>query len=213
MPAQKPIILIGGGGHAKVVLDALLALGREVIGFTDVNPACPSLLGVKRLGGDEVMERYGPDQVELANGMGSTERPTFRAQMYERFKRLGFAFATVIHPTASLGREVVLGEGVQVMAGAVVQAGVRLAADVVINTRAVVEHDCVIGSHTHISPGAVLCGGVVVGEGSHIGATACLIQLVQVGRNCVVGAGAVVLKNVPDGQTVFGVPARPAAIP
>jgi len=213
MPQRKPVIIIGGGGHAKVLLDALLASGRTVIGFTDGEPDRASLIGLKRLGGDEVLAQFPPDQVELVNGIGSVGHPGARAEVYRRMKGQGYGFAEVIHPTACIGREVTVEEGVQILAGAVLQAGAQLASDVLVNTRAVVEHDCVVGTHTHISPGAVLCGGVVIGEGCHIGATACVIQGVQVGRNCVVGAGAVVVKNVADGETVFGVPARPAAIP
>ena len=119
--------------------------------------------------------------MELVNGLGSVGNTELRAGIYYKFKKLGYSFCQVIHPTAILAKDCILGEGVQVMAGVVVNTGTRIAADSIINTGAVVDHDCVIGSHVHIAPGATLSGGVHVGDGSHIGTGATVIQGVSIG--------------------------------
>jgi sugar O-acyltransferase (sialic acid O-acetyltransferase NeuD family) len=203
-----PIILIGGGGHAKVVIETCRYLGRTVLGFTDPDVSRPECFGIKRLGDDAVLAAYGPADVELANGIGSVSLPLRRAERFRHFRERGFRFASVIHPSAIIAESARLGEGVQVMAGVVIQPSARLGDNVLVNTRASIDHDTVVGDHTHIGPGAVLCGNVHLGEACHVGAGACIIQSVVVGANSLVGAGAVVLRHVPAGSRAWGVPAR-----
>jgi UDP-perosamine 4-acetyltransferase len=206
-----PIILIGSGGHAKVLAATLLASLREVIGLTDLNPNRWSsfVCGLKILGDDSILLQYPPHAVCLANGLGSVgsslER---RRRVYEKYKVLGYEFCTIIHPSAIISEEVQLSEGVQVMAGAIIQPGCRIGENSIINTRASVDHDCEIGAHVHLAPGVTLCGGVRVGVGTHIGAGASVIQNVQIGRENVIGAGSVVLKDLENHKKVMGVPAR-----
>jgi sugar O-acyltransferase (sialic acid O-acetyltransferase NeuD family) len=200
-----PIILLGGGGHASVVLDALLRSGAEIAGIIDPDPAVARHLGQIRpyLGGEDAFERYKPARYALANGVGGIATPQRRAT-FERWREAGYRFPPILHPAAAIASfGVVLGEGCQLMAGTVLQANSVLGANCVINTRASIDHDGRIGAHAHIAPGAVLCGGVMVGEGSHIGAGAIIIQGVRVGANCVIGAGTTLRHDTGDDVIVY----------
>jgi UDP-perosamine 4-acetyltransferase len=205
-----PVIVLGAGGHAKVLIETLLRSSVEVLGVTDPNPDLhdSSLFGLPVLGGDEVLRRYLPGAVMLVNGLGSAGRPLARTQLYEKFSTQGYAFANVIHPSATLASDLVLGSGVQLMAGVVVQPGVRLGDNVVVNTRVAIDHDCVIGSHSHLAPGVTLSGQVTVGEMVHIGTAAAVINNVRIGKNCLIGAGSLVLGDIPDNVTAYGAPAK-----
>jgi sugar O-acyltransferase (sialic acid O-acetyltransferase NeuD family) len=205
--SQLPLIVIGGGGHAKVLISTLLLQQREVLGFVDVKPSVGPVLGVPRLGDDGAVQRHSPKHVQLVNGIGSIGCTAARRSIYDRFRQANYIFANVIHPAAVIAPDVELEDGVQVMAGAVVQPGTRLGSDAIINTGARIDHDCVIESHAHVAPGAVLSGHVHVGSGSHIGAGACILQHIIVGARVTVGAGAVVLRDVPADVTVVGIPA------
>jgi len=206
-----PVIAVGGSGHAKVLVSTLLLQHRRVLGFVDPNPALPPLLGVAHLGGDEEVFLLSPEDVRLVNGVGSIDSTVLRRTVYEKFLQRRYIFDSVIHPSAIIAPEVDMEDGVQVMAGAVVQAGSRLGANSIVNTGARVDHDCLIGAHAHIAPGVTLSGHVHIGRGSHIGTGATIIQGIKVGAGSIVGAGAVVVRDVPAGVTVVGVPAELAA--
>lgn len=211
MSAGRPIVVLGAGGHAKVVIAALQAAGVEIVGAADRDPAVhdKTILGVKVLGGDETVMKRGKEEIALANGVGSTQPSPERREIFERFKQAGYAFRAVVHPNAVVGPQVEIGEGAQIMAGAVVQPGCRIGDDAIVNTRASVDHDCVIGAHAHVAPGAVLGGGVRVGDGAHIGAGSTVIQNVSIGAGAMVAAGAVVVADVTADARVAGVPAQP----
>ena len=204
-----PYIVLGAGGHARVLIDALLLQGVFVESVLDADSAKHGtvIFGVQVRGGDGLLSGRETGSCRLVNGLGSVHQPHLRQSVHERFSSLGYLFATVVHPSAIVSPNAELELGVQVMAGAVVQAGVRIGCGSIINTSSSVDHDCVIGAHCHIAPGAVLSGQVLIGPGSHVGAGAVVIQGVHIGAGCVVGAGAVVLRAVPDGATVAGVPA------
>ncbi|MDF2684614.1 MAG: hypothetical protein K0R47_5804 [Brevibacillus sp.] len=202
-----PIIIVGGGGHAKVIIDALLSLETEVIGFTDPQNDA-SILGISWLGMDQVIHNYLPLDVLLVNGLGSIGDNNRRKQVFQYWKEKGYSFANVIHPSAIVSPYAVLQEGVQVMAGAVIQPDVHIGSNSMVNTRSVLDHDTRIGDHVHIAPGVVLSGSVVVEDDVHVGTGAAVIQGITIGKNSVVGAGAVVVKDVPPNCKVAGVPAR-----
>lgn len=205
-----PLIVVGAGGHAKVLIDALSRMGREVIGATDARSDLwgTTVLHVPVLGGDEAMGGYSPASCQMVNGIGSVRSTAVRRDVFMRLKAMGFSFASVLHPAAVVSAHARLAEGVQVMAGAVLQVDCQVAANTLINTHASIDHDCRIGAHVHIAPGATLSGGVTIGDGTHVGTGATIVQGVNVGANCLIAAGAVVVRDVPTGSTVRGVPAR-----
>lgn len=206
----KPVAIIGAGGHAAVIADLLRKASRQCIaivdrlGWSEGN----DIHNVPILSEEIFLARYSPNDVELALGMGSLPHQNIRQEIFDRFVREGFNFPVLIHPQAIVADNVCFGDGVQVMAGAIIQANSQCADNVIINTRASVDHHCHIQAHSHIAPGSVLCGNVSVGNGAFIGAGAVITQGVSLGNGSVVGAGAVVVSDVKSNTTVKGVPAR-----
>jgi len=203
---DAPVVVLGAGGHARVLLDALAGRGATVLGC--VAPAAPSWAGATWLGDDEWLLDRGPSDVLLVNAVGSVKSTAARGAVFDRFSQRGFAFATVVHRAAIVARDVALGEGAQVMAGAIVQTGSRLGRDVLVNTGAQLDHDCVVGDHSHIAPGVVCSGAVMIGEHAHIGTGAVVIQGVKIGARALIGAGALVLRDVAADAVALGHPAR-----
>lgn len=206
----RPVILVGAGGHAKVLLDILIQTGIEVIGLTDLDALRigQKVHGVTILGGDDAVRRHDADQILLVNGIGSIGAMTARKAVFDRFTIEGYDFVSVVHPAAVVSATAQIEAGVQIMAGCVVQVDARVGRNSIINTGAIVEHDCQIGAHVHLAPGVTLSGDVVIGEETHIGSGATIVQGVRVGRQCTVGAGSVVLEDVHDGLRVAGIPAK-----
>jgi sugar O-acyltransferase (sialic acid O-acetyltransferase NeuD family) len=205
------LVVLCAGGHARVVIEALRSRGARPTAVTDRDVARVGsfLGGIPIIGSDEDILAMKADSVELANGLGnraSRSGPGLsrRRELFGRFAALGYTFPAITHLSAVIASDVYLGEGAQVMAGAIIQPGVRIGHNVLVNTRAVVEHDCQIGDHSHIAPGAVLCGGVSVGEGTHVGAGAIVLGGVSLGAGSVVAAGAVIARDVEAGSFAGG---------
>jgi sugar O-acyltransferase (sialic acid O-acetyltransferase NeuD family) len=205
------LIVLCAGGHARVVIEALLSRGTRPNGVTDRDSARVGTLigGVPITGPDEDILKMRTDEVELVNGLGnrasrSSSGLSARRELFDRFVALGYAFPVISHVSAVIASDASLGDGAQVMAGAIIQPAARLGRNVLVNSRAVVEHDCQVGEHAHIAPGAVLCGGVLVGECAHVGAGAVVLGGVSVGAGAVVAAGAIVAKNVEAGAFAGG---------
>lgn len=199
------MVVLGAGGHGKVVVATLKAAGFIVAGVYDDDPYKwgQQVLGVPVVGSTELLAGGATCPAVLAVGDN-------RARS-EIARRLGQActWVTVIHPNAYVHPSVQLGDGTVVFAGAVIQPDAVVGDHCIVNTGATIDHDCVIGSFSHIAPGAHLAGGVRVGVGTLIGVGSALIPGVSVGDWSVVGAGAVVIRDVQDKTTVVGVPARP----
>jgi sugar O-acyltransferase (sialic acid O-acetyltransferase NeuD family) len=204
VPSQPTYVVYGAGGHARVVLDALLASGKHVAGLLDdVVSAGTTVLGFSVLGGQAWLEDNRSALVAL--GVGDN---TARRRVAVECERFGVVLATVTHPAAVISRFADLSSGVVVLAGAIVNAGAKLGVGCLVNSAAVVEHDAVVGDFSHVSPNSTLTGGATLGSGAQLGASACVLPGISVGDETVVGAGAVVCQNLPSGCVALGVPAR-----
>lgn len=207
---KKNVYVLGAGGHAKVVIAALLENKIKISGIFDVNSKLigKTILGVKVLGTEDNLFKLNEAKCILVNGIGSIRSLNLRKNVYNKFKQKGYSFLQVIHPDAVVHKSVKIGEGAQIMAGAVIQPDAIIGLNSIINTGSIIEHDCNIGRHVHIAPGAVLSGATKVGDETHFGVGAVSVQGLDIGNGCLIGAGSVIVKNIPNNSFAIGVPAK-----
>lgn len=187
--------LYGASGHAKVIMDILVANDIHIDALVDDNAELKELQGIPVI---HSAEGCSPFIISI----GSNKIRKVIAE------RLNCEFISAIHPSAIISPFANIAEGTVVMQGAIVQTDVKIGKHCIINTAATVDHECLIEDYVHISPNASLCGNVQVGEGSWIGAGATVIPGVKIGKWCVIGAGSVIIKDVPDNVIVTGVPGK-----
>lgn len=207
---MKKIVLIGGGGHSKVIIDIIRSTDEfEIVGITEKNSVLDSILDVPILGDDSILEELLNKGVEYAFiSIGINENVNLRNTLYNKIKKIGFVIPTLIHKQTIISQYTTLGEGTCVMAGAVINPNVRIGNNSVINTGAIIEHDCIIGDNTFISPGTILAGNVTIKNNSLIGMGSKIIEGKTIGNNVTIGAGAVVINDIPDNCVAVGVPAK-----
>lgn len=206
---KKPLIIIGAGDHAKVLLDTLLEQKENVIGLTDKTvPKGTIIYGVPVIGDDDAVLQYKAEEIELVNGIGSINTTSLRERIFKIFKDKGYMFKSVIHSSAVVSKRAIINEGSQILAGAIINTEVQIGENTIINTKVSIDHGCKIGKNCHIAPGSVLSGCVTVGDCTHIGTGSSIIQGIRIGSNVLIGAGSVVINDIMDNVTVYGVPAK-----
>lgn len=200
------IVILGAGGHCKVIIDLLQCLNLyKIEGIVDTFTRKTSNLGIPIITSDYSLEDvYNAQIYNAVIGVGDLE---LRMSIYKDLKRIGFNLPVLIHNTARVSRYSEIGEGTCVLTNAIINADAKIGKNCIINTAAILEHDCVIGDNTHISPGAKIAGGVKIGSNTHIGIGAVIIQKKTIGNNVTIGAGAVVINDIPDNAVCVGVPA------
>lgn len=201
------ILIVGGGGHAVVVADAAGEAGLPIAGFLDDNAEAPLSGRLDRLGMVAMLERadfVGRHPVILATG----DLDFRRTLIGTLAAHAGYRLASVVHPRAYVSPSATVGMGVFIGPGAIVHAEASVGDHTIINTAAVVEHHCVVGENTHIAPNVALGGDVRVGPDTLIGIGASVLPGVRIGAGCMVGAGSAVIRDLGDGATAVGVPAR-----
>ena len=210
---RKPCVVLGGGGHARSLLEAFHdGLPVRPCAVLDANRALwkHRIAGIPVIGDDSCLPRLLNAGVRhFAIGLGAIGDNRPRRRLFDAALGWGLQPACIIHRTACISPSARIVAGAQILAGAIVGAGAVIEENAIVNTGAIVEHDCRIRAHTHIASGATLCGNVVVGIGAHVGAGAVVMQGVTIGDWAVVGAGAVVIRDVTRRSIVVGVPARP----
>jgi sugar O-acyltransferase (sialic acid O-acetyltransferase NeuD family) len=203
--AALELVVYGAGGHGKVVAMVARAAGFRVVAFVDDAAVAAPARAVPVVRWGAVRARGGPPPaVALAVGDNARREALFRTVRDE-----GFRTPALVHPASAVAEDARVGEGSVLMPGAIVNPDATLGPGVIVNSAAVIEHDCVVGAFVHLSPNSTLGGGVRVGDRTHVGIGASVLPGVTIGADVRVGAGAVVNRDVPDGTTVVGVPARP----
>lgn len=204
---MRRLLVVGAGGHGKVVADAALATRQwSEVAFIDDNvPAGISGLNVPVLGPAALLPSLRDRFCAAVVAIGSAQT---RLRLLGLCRSTGFELPVIVHPSASVSSFATLEDGTVVCAQGVVNPGAELGLGCIVNTAASVDHDCLLGEGVHVCPGARLAGNVRIGAGTCIGLGACVRQGIEIGSDVVVAAGAVVVSNVISGMTVMGVPAR-----
>jgi UDP-perosamine 4-acetyltransferase len=204
---NEAIIMIGAGGHAKVCIELLQAMGETVAYCIAGGEAPPSCLGIPVLVGDDNIARLREQGYERAFIAIGANR--LRAKLGAAARELGYELVNAVSPKAIVSPSARIGRGVAVMAGAIINADVEIGSLAIINTGATIDHDCVIGDAVHIAPQSALAGEVRVGAGSFLGIGSKVIPGITIGDGVTVGAGGVVIRNIASGTTAVGIPAQP----
>ena len=213
MGGNMNIFIIGNGAHAVSLVALLTTLKYGIEGIVEFFKVehCTIGRGIKDIpliNENDFISKKSQGTSLLINGIGSVKDMIKRYEVFDKFKKMNYKFKTIIDPSAVIAGDVILGEGVQVMAGAIIQTGCIIGDDTIVNTGVIIDHTCVVGSHVHLAPGVVLSGGVTIGDMSHIGTAATIIQGIKIGCNALIAAGAVVINDIPNKAKAMGVPAK-----
>lgn len=203
------IVVIGGGGHSKVIISILKRLQKyEIIGYTDYVDN-GNILGIPYLGKDDFLENLIKKDVNQAVlGIGQLRNYKLRLEISDYCRSLGYHFPPIIAPTALVNDDVHVDNGVVIMDGVIINSGTKIRAFSIINTRSSIDHDCQIGKYVHIAPGVTLSGSVTVKDYTLIGTGSSVIQNIVIEEKCIIGSGSAVIRNCTAGRTYIGVPAK-----
>lgn len=201
-----PVVVVGAGGHAKVCIELLQAMGETVLCCVGGSDSAPTCLGIPVLDGDHHLARLRAEgQSRAFVALGSNR---LRARLGQHLLELGYELVNAVSPRAMVSPSATLGHGIAIMAGAIINADARIGDLAIINTGASVDHDGEIGAAAHLAPQCALAGNVNIGAGAFLGVGCKAIPGATVGADAIVGAGAVIVAAIPPGVTAVGVPAR-----
>jgi sugar O-acyltransferase (sialic acid O-acetyltransferase NeuD family) len=214
MPEKHNLLLIGGGGHCRSVIDSLRSNNRyDKIGIiekrNDLEDTKSTLDGIPIIGFDDELELfkgYGYDEAFIT--VGSIGNSKIRKKLFEKISKLGYKIPNIIDETSTVSDCIQLGKGIFIGKSVIVNAGANIKNGAIINSGSIIEHDCFVGEYVHISPGSILCGNVSIGSESHIGAGSIIKQSVSVGNNTVIGMGSVVLSDFGSYKKAYGNPCK-----
>lgn len=205
---MKPIILIGGGGHCKSVIEAAESAGYSILGVLDMpEDVGKEILSTKVIGTDDDIPHY-VDKAEFVITVGFIKNPATRIKLFHRVKEAGGKLATIIASTAHVSKYATIGEGTVVMHHAFVNAGAKVGNNVILNTFTSIEHDAVISNQCHVSTGAIVNGDCNVGERCFIGSRSVLVHGTNVCDSVIIGSGSVIVKDICEQGIYVGVPAK-----
>lgn len=202
---KRKLLLIGGGGHCRSVLDTVLENNDfDEIAIIDNDLSINGVIGCD----DDLPELLKKGWRNALITVGSVGDTSLRRKLYLLAKEIGFDFPTIVDNTAVVSKKAVVGEGTFIGKRAVVNSSAIIGKCCIINTGAIIEHDCKLDDFVHFATGSVACGEVNVGENSHIGAGSVIRQQTTIGKDCLIGAGSTVVSDIPDGSVAYGNPCK-----
>lgn len=205
---KKPLILVGGGGHCKSVLEAAESAGYSILGVLDMpEEVGKEILSTKVIGTDDDIPAY-VDKAEFVITVGFIKNPAIRIRLYNKIKEAGGKLATVVASTAYVSKYAELGEGTVVLHQALVNAGAKVGKNVILNTATNIEHDAVIGDHCHISTGTMVNGECKIDERCFIGSQSVITNCINVCTDVIIGAGSVIIKDIKHSGVYAANPLR-----
>lgn len=206
---KEKIVIIGGGGHAKVIISILKKLNQHIIvGYTDQENK-GEILGSSFLGTDERLNSLFKDGVNnAAIGLGQIKSAALRRKLFTICKRIGFKLPSIVSPDAIINEEVIIGNATFVMDGVIINSGSNIGQCSIVNTNSSIDHDCSIGDFTHIAPGVTLSGDVKIGNYVFVGTGANVIHQINITDYSIISAGSTVTKNITEVGVYGGTPAR-----
>ena len=195
---KRPVVILGGGGHSSVLTEICIEQGRQILAVVSPEPILTRQIfqGFRHITSDDEVLGFPSNLVELVNGVGVLPGSDIRRQLTTKFSKLGYRFATLVSSSAIVSRSVKLGEGVQVLPRATINTGASVGMHSIINSCALIEHDCSVDNFVHIAPSATLCGGAKIREWSQIGPNSVVAQGVEIGPYSIIGAGSSVVRSV-----------------
>lgn len=207
---NKKILLIGGGGHCKSVLDSLLQTNEySQIGIIDKQNIGESILDVPIIGcDDDLSTLYNEGYRYAFVTVGSIGSPLLRIRLFNKLEKIGFQIPNIIDSASILSEYITLENGIFIGKGVVINAGSYIGKGSIINSGSIIEHDCMVNQFSHIAPGTILCGEVKIGENSHIGARSVIKQQIKIGSNTIIGMGSVVVKDINENMIAYGSPCK-----
>lgn len=208
---MEDIILLGGGGHCKSVIDTINKSGKyNIIGILDLKDKIGTTnYGVKVIGtDDELINHYNNGINNAFITLGSIGDIRTRRKLYKIIKDTGMNIPNIIDPTAILADSIKLDEGNFIGKGVIINSDAKIGSNCIINSGAILEHDCKIGDYVHVAPGVTLSGGTVIGEGCHIGTNTTIIQDIIIGQDTIIGGGSVVVNHIGSNKKAYGNPCR-----
>ena len=208
---KKKLLLIGAGGHCKVVIDLLLGFKEyDLIGIIDLKERVgDNIYGIQVVGTDSDLPMFYKKGIKYCFiSIGSIGDPTLRVKSYNSAQKIGFKFPNLIHPSALISSQITIGCGNYIAPKVVINAGSHVGNNCIINTGTIVEHDCKVGHFVNLCPGSLLSGCVNIGDYSHIGTGSIVSHGLIIGTRVIIGVGSVVVKNMPNSVISYGNPCK-----
>ena len=198
----KPVIIIGAGGHGCTIVDYLLLMGKEILGFTERIKSNFVYRNIRIIGNDNDVLSYNNNDIELALGIGIIPKDLNRENKIMWFQNKGYSIIKVVSTNSFISPSAILNDGVQISAGAIIQSNVKIGDFSIINTCARVDHNSIVGNHCHVAPGVTICGNVIINNNVFIGAGSTIIQGINIGENSFIAAGSTIVKDVKPNTNI-----------
>lgn len=206
---MKPLILIGGGGHCKSVIEVAESAGYQILGVLDMpEDIGKEILSTKVIGTDDDIPQY-VDKAEFVITVGFIKNPATRIKLYNRVKEAGGKLATIIASTAYVSKYATIGEGTVIMHYAFVNAGATIGNNVILNTHSNIGHDATVDDHVHVSTGVMISGECYIGKRCFIGSQSAFRNNIKICDDVIIGVGSVVVKDITQAGIYIGHPVRP----